>query len=314
MAENLHEKATYAEAASRDISQIMNNSPDFIFKIRIDNFQFTEVNQTACEYYGYSRDEFLAMKIFDIEIDDYVKEEIREIYDEIHEGTMREAYGINKKKNGETFPVHMRFLKLDDVFALANIRDITEQKREESALKEGKSAAEEAAHRKGEFLATMSHEIRTPMNGVLGITGLLLDTALSADQRQLAETIHRSGETLLGIINDILDFSKIEANALDMETLDFELRTTVEDVLELLAAKAHHKGLELGYVMHATVPLWGAGDPGRLRQILTNLVGNAVKFTDTGEVAVHVTLDAVTDQEALVRFAVTDTGIGIPPE
>jgi len=152
MAENLHEKTTHAEAASRDVSQIMNNSPDFIFKSRIDNFQFTEVNQTACEYYGYSRDEFLEMKIFDIEIEPYLEEEIRELYDTTPVGTVREAYGLNKKKNGETFPVHMRFLKLDEVFALANARDITEKKRAESALKEGKRAAEEAIRTKSEFV------------------------------------------------------------------------------------------------------------------------------------------------------------------
>ena len=190
-------------------------------------------------------------------------------------------------------------------------RLMNEQKQFSAQLMESRDEALQATQAKSAFLATMSHEIRTPMNGILGMTDILLDSSLDSAQRDCVETVKYSADALLTILNDILDYSKIESGKFQIEVIDFDLRLVVDEVLDLLGAKAQDKGLELVGLVYASVPRAVRGDPGRLRQILLNLIGNAIKFTEQGDVVVHVLLESESVDTVQLRVDVLDTGIGL---
>ncbi|OLE66904.1 MAG: hypothetical protein AUG09_05205 [Acidobacteria bacterium 13_1_20CM_2_68_7] len=243
-------------------------------------------------------------------------EQVREAYRGLFAGNRKfEVEYRLRRRDGEWIWLYDRTLGAYEKNGVACadgiFSDITERKQAELELQKAKEAAEQASRAKSEFLANMSHEIRTPMNGIIGMTELVLDTRLTSEQRNYLDMVKSSADSLTTLINDILDFSKIEAGRLDLEPIDFGLRDCLDDTMRILAVRAHAKGLELACHILPEVPDALIGDPGRLRQVLINLVGNAIKFTDRGEVVVRVEADAAPPNVAQLRFGVSDTGIGI---
>jgi len=305
-------ESNHIEREDSKYETLLNNSPDFIFESRIDNFKFTEVNQRACSFYGYTRDEFLNMSIFDIEVEPPLKEQVRELYDSTPVGEVIEVYGVNKKKDGVTFPVHVRFTKINNEFALANVRDITKQKESEKELIKTKERAEHANQAKSQFLANMSHELRTPMNGVIGAAQLLLMDELSDEQKEWLNIIITSGEAQIEIINDILDITKIHVGQLKIDHSSFDLEKIIQEVCGLLYPSTRSKGIELNLKYNNELPRTFIGDSHRLEQVIRNIVGNAVKFTAKGYISITVNTGEHKDKKLECIITVEDTGSGIP--
>ena len=300
------------------LASIMQNSADAVDSKTLGG-TIVSLNPSAERLYGYSEEELKGKHISVLTPPERM-DEMKAILESAERGdTVSDQETVRVSKDGRRIPLSLTVSPVRDkagnvlgVSAIA--RDITERKLAEQELQQAKEQAEAANRAKSDFLANMSHEIKTPMNGVIGMTGLLLDTPLTEEQREYAETVRASADNLLTIINDILDFSKIEAGKMKVETIDFDLRAAVEESVGLLAERAHNKGLEIASLVKPDVPTALRGDPGRIRQVLVNLLGNAVKFTEEGEISLVVRLIEEKEDAALVRFEVKDTGIGMSEE
>ena len=316
-----YDKRIQVEEALRESEEkfrvIFHESLDVIMVVDGESGRILNVNQAACHVLGYES-ESLVGKHFSILFppeSESSKEDLPEKF-RIH-GTVFESQEF-LCADGSICPMDLTVTLIPwgkRRAVLATFRDVTERKRAEEALQEAKEAAEAANRAKSEFLANMSHEIRTPIHGIMGMTELLLDPAtgneLTQEQHEYLRISKSSAESLLVIISNILDISKIEAQQLELEELDFDLLTTINQVLGMVAPRARKKGLELVYHISPQVPVALVGDAGRLRQVLVNLVNNAVKFTEQGEVAIQVEVEADREEETELYFVIRDTGIGI---
>jgi two-component system, sensor histidine kinase and response regulator len=275
------------------------------------------VNDAFLKTYGYDRDEVMGRRVPDLV---RVAGDSPNSTDVVPPGKLLSRWEgelFNRRKDGTEFPIHLSASPIrndagEKIALVGVIQDITEQRRAIAELQNAKEAAEAASRAKSEFLANMSHEIRTPMNGIIGMTELTLDTELTSEQREYLKLVKLSSDSLLRVINDILDFSKIEAGKLELELEEFSLQDSVDEVMKALAVRADQKALELAYYLRPGVPDLIVGDGGRLRQILVNLVGNAIKFTERGEVVVRIDIESQTDDQVVLHFCVRDTGIGVP--
>ena len=293
---------------------LFDDTPLPLFLYDLATLQYIEVNDATVARYGYTREEFLRMKVTDIR----PPEDVPRLLEQIRLPAGQDGrLSRHCLKNGSTIDVEITSRRIDwngRTAVLVAALDVTERKRVELELTRAKEMAEASSLAKGTFLANMSHEIRTPMNGILGMTELLFGTAIGREQHEYLEMLKGCADALLTIINDILDFSKIEAGKLDLNNEEFGLRESLDAAMKALLVSAHQKGLLLTWEILPDVPDDVIGDPIRLRQVVSNLVGNAVKFTERGEVCLKVRKETEQDGQVVVQFSVRDTGIGVASE
>jgi two-component system sensor histidine kinase/response regulator len=314
-------QALELESSEKRSRQILETSFDAF--VGMDSHgRITDWNMQAEKIFGLARAEVmgesLPEKIIPARQRDDYHQEIRQLLAQGQGAAVHKRFEIAAIcRDGREIPAEITIsaVRADEAHQFAAfVRDLSERKRFEQDLRDTKEAAEVANQAKSTFLATMSHEIRTPMNGILGMTDLVLDTELTEEQREHLGLVKFSGESLLTIINDILDFSKIEAGKLEMESIPFDLRESLGETMKALSYRAQQKGIELIFDVQAEVPEALLGDPGRIRQILINLVGNAIKFTERGEIVVRVEEQSEEASATRLHFAVRDTGVGVPAE
>ncbi|MDP2227676.1 MAG: response regulator, partial [Moraxellaceae bacterium] len=318
-ADRLFEQSQKILRSEAQYRSVVNSVREVIYQTDLQG-RWTFLNPAWEEITGYSVAESLGRPSVSYSHPDDLQASINALLPVLHmevDSTRVEARFVTRSKSirwAEVWATILRDEHGQPIGTSGTINDISARKEAELALIAAKDAAESATQAKSQFLATMSHEIRTPMNGVLGMAQLLLETDMSAEQRDYVRTLYHSGQSLLTIINDILDFSKIEAGKLTIEAIPFDLAQAVEDVSDLLLPQIQEKGIEL-VIRHAPdCPRLLLGDVGRIRQILLNFLGNAVKFTSAGHVLIDVSADNTTPDSALIRLSVTDTGIGIPKD
>src|SRR5262245_36764263 len=320
------EELKTSEERLREVEQfyrgVLERAPDAFLVVAADGVIHL-ANEQCEKLFGYTRSELVGQKV-EVLVPDEIRSQHPALRAGFHRapatramGALRELHG--RRKDGSLFPVDIALSPVPardrvGVQVAVSVRDITERKQAEVELKAAKRKAEEATRMKSMFLANMSHEIRTPMNAIIGLSHLALRTSLTAKQRDYISKVHNAGTSLLAIINDILDFSKIEAGKLDIETTDFRLDDVISSVTTVTGQKATDKGLELLAHIAPGIPQFLLGDPLRLGQILTNLVNNAVKFTERGEICVNAEMLEHTGEKCQLRFSVRDTGIGMSRE
>ena len=317
---NSHDSETKLREMEHRYRSIFENSREGIFQTSIAG-QYLAVNPALARIYGYESPEDLMNAVSDIGAQLYVEQTRRadfqnamaskgEVSDYISEIYRKDGSRIWIRENAHV----VRGPSGEVLYYEGRVEDVTEKRRAQDELIQAKAAAEEASRAKSDFLATMSHELRTPLNGILGMTELLLGTTLDTEQEDFVRTLQSSGETLLSLVNDVLDFSKIEAGHLRLEEISFPIEDVVDETLRVLAPLAEAKNLSLNVEWGDGVPELAIGDPLRLRQCISNLVNNAIKFTKQGSVHVRIRSAGTEDSRTRMRFEVEDTGVGIKPE